>query len=89
MHGANLGLRGSAYLEVGGFRPMPSDEDVDLVRRLRSHTTRWVATDTVRVASSARRNPRCRGGFSDYLGALESEVLAGVIDTSLPRQDAG
>ena len=89
VHGANLGLRGSAYLEVGGFRPMPSDEDVDLVRRLRSHTTRWVATDTVRVASSARRNPRCRGGFSDYLGALESEVLAGVIDTSLPRQDAG
>ena len=89
VHGANLGLRGSAYLEVGGFRPMPTDEDVDLVRRIRSHTTRWVATDTVRVASSARRNPRCRGGFADYLSALETEVLAGRIDAPLARQDAG
>lgn len=89
VHGANLGLRGSAYLEVGGFRPMPADEDVDLVRRIRSHTTRWIATDTVRVASSARRTSRCHGGFADYLGALETEVLAGGIDYPLPRQDAG
>lgn len=89
VHGANLGLRGSAYLAVGGFRPMPTDEDVDLVRRIRSHTTRWVATDTVRVASSARRTSRCHGGFSDYLSALEAEVRAGVVDVPLPRQDAG
>lgn len=74
VHGANLGLRGSAYLEVGGFRPMESDEDVDLVRRIRAHSARWVATDTVRVASSARRTGRCRAGFADYLASLEDEV---------------
>ena len=84
VHGANLGLRGSAYLEVGGFRPMPTDEDVDLVRRLRAHTAQWVATDSVRVASSARRNPRCRGGFADYLSALEDEVLHGGIGGVCP-----
>ncbi len=74
VHGANLGLRGSTYLEVGGFRALATDEDVDLVRRIRAHTTRWVATDAVRVASSARRLSRCRGGFADFIVALEDEV---------------
>lgn len=74
VHGANLGLRGSTYLDVGGFRPLATDEDVDLVRRIRAHTTRWVATDAVRVASSARRLSRCRGGFADFITALEDEV---------------
>ncbi|MEO7268543.1 MAG: glycosyltransferase [Knoellia sp.] len=74
VHGANLGLRGSTYLEVGGFRSLATDEDVDLVRRIRAHTTRWVATDAVRVASSARRLSRCRGGFADFMVALEDEV---------------
>lgn len=74
VHGANLGVRGSTYLEVGGFLPVALDEDVDLVRRIRSHTSRWVATDSVRVASSARRISRCRGGFADAIIALEDEV---------------
>lgn len=74
VHGANLGFRGSTYLQVGGFRPLETGEDVDLVRRIRATTTRWVATDTVRVASSARRISRCRGGFADYLNMLENEV---------------
>lgn len=74
VHGANLGLRASTYLAVGGFRAMEADEDVDLVRRIRAHTTAWVATDTVRVASSARRAGRCHGGFADYLTHLEDEV---------------
>lgn len=87
VHGANLGLRGSTYLEVGGFRPLPVDEDVDLVRRIRAGATRWVATDRVRVASSARRTPRCGGGFADYLSALEGEV--GKDGRSAARRDAG
>lgn len=74
VHGANLGLSGSTYLDVGGFRALATDEDVDLVRRIRAHTTRWVATDAVRVASSARRLGRCRGGFADFMVTLEDEV---------------
>jgi cellulose synthase/poly-beta-1,6-N-acetylglucosamine synthase-like glycosyltransferase len=74
VHGANLGLRASTYLAVGGFRPMACDEDIDLVRRIRARAVSWVATDTVRVASSARRAGRSRGGFADYLALLEDEV---------------
>jgi len=74
VHGANLGIRASTYLEVGGFRPLALDEDVDLVRRVRAHTTRWAATDSLRVRSSARRSGRVRGGFADYLADLEGEV---------------
>lgn len=74
VHGANLGVRASTYLEVGGFLPVDRNEDVDLVRRIRAHTHRWTATDTVRVASSARRVGRCRGGFADAIVALEDEA---------------
>lgn len=74
IHGANLGFRGSTYLGVGGFAPLSRDEDVDLVRRIRLHTTAWVATDRTRVASSARTVGRCRGGFADYLARLRVEA---------------
>lgn len=74
VHGANLGFRASTYLEVGGFAPTPLHEDVDLVRRIRAHTTRWVATDSLRVASSARRHGRTPGGFAGFLAKLADEV---------------
>lgn len=74
VHGANLGIRGSTYRRLGGFRALGCDEDIDLVERLRAHTDRWVATDTVRVRTSARRTGRLRGGFSDYLSTLRSAV---------------
>ncbi|MDT0212735.1 glycosyltransferase [Rothia sp. ARF10] len=74
VHGANLGIRASTYLEVGGFRPMPLHEDVDLVRRVRAHTDRWVATDSVRVATSARSHGRSPHGFAGYLSDLAEEV---------------
>lgn len=70
VHGANLGFRASTYLDVGGFAPLPVHEDVDLVRRLRAHTDRWVATDSVRVATSARAHGRTPDGFSGYLADL-------------------
>lgn len=74
VHGANLGVRASTYLDVGGFLPVDRDEDVDLVRRIRDHTDAWIATDTLRVASSARRISRCRGGFADAIVAIEDEA---------------
>lgn len=74
VHGANLGFRASTYLAVGGFRPLAVHEDVDLVRRIRAHTDRWVATDSVRVATSARAAGRCRGGFADFVTELADEV---------------
>ncbi|WP_404385982.1 glycosyltransferase [Knoellia locipacati] len=74
VHGANLGFRASTYLEVGGFEPVSLHEDVDLVRRIRAHTPRWVATDSVRVATSARSHGRSTGGFAGFLAGLGEEV---------------
>lgn len=74
VHGANLGFRASTYVAVGGFAPLPLHEDVDLVRRVRGHTDRWVATDSVRVATSARSHGRSPHGFAGYLSDLAEEV---------------
>lgn len=74
VHGANLGFRASTYLAVGGFGPTAVHEDVDLVRRIRAHTTRWVATDSARVGSSARGQGRTPGGFAGFLARLADEV---------------
>lgn len=74
VHGANLGFRASTYLAVGGFRALTIHEDVDLVRRMRSHTPRWVATDSVRVGTSARAHGRSPGGFAVFLAELADEL---------------
>ncbi|GAB3825798.1 hypothetical protein [Kribbella italica] len=34
VHGANFGVRGSAFLAVGGYRPIATGEDRDLWFRL-------------------------------------------------------
>lgn len=75
VHGANLGVRASTYLALGGFAPLALDEDVDLVRRATEDAgTCVVATDRTRVGSSARTTSRCVGGFAGYLADLESEL---------------
>ena len=44
VHGANLGIRASAYLQAGGFASRSVHEDRDMVDRLKSSTGRWIAT---------------------------------------------
>lgn len=73
VHGANLGLRGDVYLAAGGFGDLTADEDVDLVRRVQT-LGRWVATDTLRVRTSARRVSRVTAGFAGYLRRLEANT---------------
>lgn len=65
VHGANLGVRASAYLDVGGYRPLPEHEDVDLVGRLKGF--RQVASDEAEVITSARLDGRAPGGYAGYL----------------------
>lgn len=77
IHGANLGVRADAYLAVGGFAPEPVHEDVLLVEAVRAAGRPWVATDTTRVATSARRTGRVvGGGFAGYLRRLAADVPA-------------
>jgi glycosyltransferase involved in cell wall biosynthesis len=67
VHGANLGVRLSAYDCVGGFRPIRVGEDVDLVHRLQHVGAHVVRTSRHRVLTSARRRGRAPAGFASYL----------------------
>ncbi|WP_255366563.1 glycosyltransferase family 2 protein [Cellulomonas sp. KH9] len=69
VHGANLGVRASAYLRAGGFVPAPEHEDVDLVARLRATGARVVASDAVDVRTSGRAAGRTPGGYAGHLRA--------------------
>lgn len=71
VHGANLGVRAAAYLDVGGFPAVGLHEDVGLVTRVRDAGRPWVATDRVRVRTSGRSSSRVRGGFATFLAALD------------------
>ncbi|MFJ4286795.1 glycosyltransferase [Paenarthrobacter nicotinovorans] len=76
IYGANLGVRGSAYLAAGGFPKLRAHEDRVLVERLRSHGFSVVATDTTRVLTSGRTYSRAPEGFAAYLRVLGSELPA-------------
>ena len=76
VHGANLGVRASAYLEVGGFLPVTVGEDVALVDRLRRAGHPGVSTDRTRVRTSGRLHPRAAQGFGSYLAELGGEASA-------------
>lgn len=68
VHGANVGARADAYLEVGGFAALDRDEDVALVSAL-AHR-RVVRTGAIPVVTSSRHRPRASGGFGDHLLGL-------------------
>ncbi len=74
MHGANLGVRASAYREAGGFAPLALHEDVDLVARVKASGRPWVASDRVRVSTSGRTTGRVIGGFATFLAGLGGSV---------------
>jgi len=70
IHGANLGVRASAYLQAGGFAPVSCDEDVRLVAALRAHGARVRSSSSPTVITSARLRGRLDHGFADYLAGL-------------------
>lgn len=74
VHGANLGFRADIYLRAGGFRDTESREDVGLVERIRTVTSRWIATHQTSVLTSGRTDSRVEGGFGSYIAALEAEA---------------
>ncbi|MBD7917448.1 glycosyltransferase [Cellulomonas sp. Sa3CUA2] len=69
VHGANLGVRASAYARAGGFLPAREHEDVDLVARLRVTGAHVVASDAVDVRTSGRPVGRTPGGYAGHLAA--------------------
>ncbi|MBK4348968.1 glycosyltransferase [Lacisediminihabitans changchengi] len=64
VHGANLGVRASAYLRAGGFASLSEHEDNDLVGRI---TGRALPTDGCEVLTSGRSIGRTPGGYARFL----------------------
>lgn len=77
VYGANLGVRADAYGAVGGFAPMATGEDRDLVTRLLAAGHPVAHPLDVRVRTSSRLDGRARGGLADLLSALHEGVAAG------------
>jgi hypothetical protein len=67
VHGANLGFTADAYRRAGGFAAMSCSEDRALSHAMRSRGARIVPTLGAPVMTSARREGRVTGGFSDFL----------------------
>jgi glycosyltransferase involved in cell wall biosynthesis len=71
VHGANFGIRGDAYLALGGWQPLPTGEDAEMARRAaRSGHLRVTRTASIPVVTSVRADGRAPRGFSSYLRAL-------------------
>jgi hypothetical protein len=74
VHGANLGLRASTYLQVGGWPPRGAHEDRGLVAAARAAGSTVVATDAVRVLTSDRRDGRAHHGVAEDLRRVAAEI---------------
>jgi glycosyltransferase involved in cell wall biosynthesis len=78
IHGANLGIRASAYIASGGFDPRAAvHEDVELVQAARRRGYSVVAAAAAIVATSGRTDGRVGpGGFAGYLSARSPQATA-------------
>jgi glycosyltransferase involved in cell wall biosynthesis len=72
VHGANLGIRASAYLKAGGFPAVPTGEDHALVAALTADGSRILRTRALPAVTSARREARAPHGFGHYLAELDA-----------------
>lgn len=75
VHGANLGVRVSRYLEAGGFLPMLEHEDNDLVDRMRAIGAITIASDRAEVVTSGRLVGRTSGGYAGHLRAIRDALV--------------
>ena len=76
IHGANLGVKREAYLAVGGFLPLPSAEDIALVKALADAGYDIAWSSMPRVTTSGRAAGRAPGGFADAIRRHREELGA-------------
>ena len=77
VHGANLGIRASAYLAAGGFKPLRTAEDHALMAAATEAGCRVLQASDIPVETSARRQARAPRGFGHLLRSLAREPDAG------------
>lgn len=76
VHGANLGVRASAYAESGGIPDLVEHEDVALVRALRALGAREQASDVHEVETSGRFVGRTPAGYAAFLRRVHAWIDA-------------
>ena len=70
VHGANIGIRASAYRAAGGFQPLRTAEDHALLAAVAEVGCSILRADDVLVETSGRRQARAPHGFSHLLRTL-------------------
>jgi glycosyltransferase involved in cell wall biosynthesis len=70
VHGANFGIRASAYRAAGGFQPLQTAEDHALLAAAAAAGCRVLRAGGITVETSARRQARAPDGFSSFLRVL-------------------
>jgi hypothetical protein len=70
IHGAHMGLAADAYWRAGGFAPLASGEDVDLVRRFEERGYRIRHDRQLSVVTSARHAGRAPQDFAWHLRSV-------------------
>jgi glycosyltransferase involved in cell wall biosynthesis len=71
VHGANLGISGTAFCQIGGFPALAVAEDHALVTALSRIGCRIARPGGLPVVTSARRDPRAAHGFGSLLCSLK------------------
>jgi len=77
VHGANLGIRASAYRAAGGFRPLGTAEDHALLAAATKAGCPVVYAADITVETSGRRVARAPRGFSNLLRTLADQRGSG------------
>jgi glycosyltransferase involved in cell wall biosynthesis len=75
VHGTNLGIRADAYRHIGGFSPLPTGEDHDLLARLSATGLPIARSPHAPVLTSTRTHGRAPAGFAGYLHQLRTGPL--------------
>ncbi|WP_380169384.1 glycosyltransferase [Jannaschia sp. R86511] len=75
VHGANLGVRGDAYLRAGGYPPVTTGEDVALVEALQRTGARLLRTAQAPVVTSDRLSGRAPDGVAADLADLAASAV--------------
>lgn len=79
VHGANLGFTAAAYRAAGSMPQIALAEDRALWHALAACGARTVAAPDIAVVTSARRESRASGGFSDLLRRLGDAPQTGFV----------
>ena len=77
VHGANLGIRASAYLAAGGFPPLRTAEDHALLAAATEAGCAVLQAGDLAVETSSRRQARAPDGFGHLLRTLAGRPALG------------